>query len=186
MTPENIEYVYKNLEKIVAKGLDDLPERMKKKKAQYEKVLLEMQNYLNYIKIGNFSKAVSEALKQAETKSECLGSEMKSLEFQKKNIFKSPPREWIEHRLERLRETLNKNTVSSALALKELLGTIRLEPISDKKSDFYYLLKDGQQVFKPYYVAHTKTQTLALLDEQHKGSNWYHWRRGEDSNPRWV
>jgi len=31
--------------------------------------------------------------------------------------------------------------------------------------------------FKPYYVAHTKIQTLALLDEKHKGSNWYQWRR---------
>ena len=31
--------------------------------------------------------------------------------------------------------------------------------------------------FKPYYVAHTKIQTLALLDERYKGANWYHWRR---------
>jgi len=176
LTPENISYVYKNLEKIVAKGLNDIPERINKKKTQYDKITLEMQNYLNYIKIGNFSKAVSEALKEAETKSESLTTEIKSLEFQKQNTFKSPPREWIDHRLKRLRETLNKNTVSSALTLKELLGTIRLEPISDKESDFYYLLRDGKQVFKPYYVAHMKAQTLALLDEQHKGSNWYHWR----------
>ncbi|MCK4786551.1 MAG: hypothetical protein KAV87_22520, partial [Desulfobacteraceae bacterium] len=26
--------------------------------------------------------------------------------------------------------------------------------------------------FKPYYVAHTKIQTLALLDDKYKGSNW--------------
>ena len=31
--------------------------------------------------------------------------------------------------------------------------------------------------FKPHYIAHTKIQTLALLDEEHKGSNWYVWRR---------
>ncbi len=29
-----------------------------------------------------------------------------------------------------------------------------------------------------------KIQTLALLDERHKGSNWLQWRRGRDSNPR--
>jgi len=30
--------------------------------------------------------------------------------------------------------------------------------------------------FKPYYVAHTKIRTLALLDEGHKGTNWLQWR----------
>jgi len=31
--------------------------------------------------------------------------------------------------------------------------------------------------FKPYYVAHTKINTLALLDDRDKGANWYQWRR---------
>ena len=184
LTAENIEYVYKNLEKLIAKGLNNNPELIKKKKAQLDNVFMEIQNYLNYIKMGNFSKAVSAVLQEAESKSEDLKREISSLEFQKENSFQVPPKEWINHRLERLNETLSKNTTSSALALKGLVGSIRLEPISDKESDFYYLLKDGKQVFKPYYVAHIKTQTLALLDEQHKGSNWLQWRRGEDSNPR--
>ena len=29
-----------------------------------------------------------------------------------------------------------------------------------------------------------KIQILVLLDDIYKGSNWYHWRRGRDSNPR--
>ena len=122
LTIENLEYIYKNLEKNIAKGLNDVPEQIKKKKAQYDKLLLEMQNYLNYIKIGNFSKAVATALKEAETRSEALKEEIGGLEFQKQNTFKSPPKEWINHRLEKLHETLNKNTTSSALALKEVLG----------------------------------------------------------------
>jgi hypothetical protein len=44
-----------------------------------------------------------------------------------------PPKEWIDHRLASLRETLNKDTVSSALALKELLGEIRLEAVMEKE-----------------------------------------------------
>jgi hypothetical protein len=36
----------------------------------------------------------------------------------------------------------------------------------------------NDRTFKPYYIAHTKIQTLALLDDEYKGSNWYHWRRG--------
>jgi len=31
--------------------------------------------------------------------------------------------------------------------------------------------------FKPYYVAHTKIRTYALLEEGHKGTNWLQWRR---------
>ena len=177
LTVENLQYVYKNLEKLIAKKLNGTPEEIKKKKAQYEKILSETQNYLNYIKMGNFSKAVSEALKDAEIKSEGLKQEIDSLAFQKSNRFQAPPKEWINHRLERLNETLNKNTVSSALALKELLGSIRLEPIADKEKDVYSLITDGEYAFKPYYVAHTKIQTLALLDNKHKGSNWYQWRR---------
>jgi len=187
LTLENLEYVYKNLEKFTAKGLNEVPEIMKKKKLQHEKLAAEIQNYLNFIKSGNFSKAVSEALKEAETKGDALKQEIASLEFQKQNTFKPPPREWISHRLEKLHETLSKNTASSAHALKELLGPIQLEPIADEDSDFYGIINAGiassaspprnDEKFKPYYVAHTKIQTLALLDEEYKGSNWLHWRR---------
>lgn len=184
LTTKNIEYIYKNVEKLVAKGLNEVPELIKKKKSQYDKLFPEIQNYLNYIKMGNLSKAVSEALKEAEAKGENLKEEIKSLEFQKENSFKSPPKEWINHRLEKLNETLNKNTVSSALALKELLGPIQLESVSDKESDFYCIMNNGEKKFRPYYIAHTKIQTLALLDDKHKGSNWWQWRRGWDSDPR--
>ena len=182
LTVENLQYVYKKLEQLVNKKLNDTPELTKKKKAQHEKVLAEIQNYLNYIKMGNFSKAVSAALEQAETKSIALKQELDSFEFQNKHKFQAPPKEWIHHRLEKLHETLNKNTVSSALALKELLGGIRLEPIADKESDIYSLINSWQGEFKPYYVAHTKIRTLALLDDKHKGSNWYNWRRKYNSS----
>jgi len=100
-----------------------------------------------------------------------------NLEFQKANSFKAPPKEWIDHRLENLRETLNKNTASSSLALKELLSPIMLEPVLTKENDFYQLFSGNDKDFRPYYVAHTKIQTLALLDEGQKGTNWLQWRR---------
>ena len=214
LTAENLKYIYKKVEILISKGLNEVPELIKKKKAQREKLVSEIQNYLNYIKRGNLSKAVSDALNEAEKRGENLKQELGSLEFQKENSFKAPPKEWIDHRLGRLRETLSKNTVTSALALKELLGPIRLELIMDEKDDFYQLMEKNfkedeiaspptgarndkightevcptmptlPSKFKPYYVAHTKIQTLALLDEKHQGSNWLHWRRGWDSNPR--
>ena len=94
---------------------------------------------------------------------------------------------YVYKRIEKLvSKGLNQNTVNSSLALKELLGSISLEPVTDKKSDFYYIVSNGDIKFKPYYIAHTKIQTLALLDDKYKGSNWLHWRRGRDSNPRKV
>ena len=184
LTAENLEYIYKNVERTAAEGLNEVPELIKKKKAQFDKIRQEIENYLNFIKIGNFSKAISEALSAAEKKNEGLKQEISSLEFQKENNFKAPPKEWIDYRLDKLRETLNKNTISSALALKGLLSPICLEPISNKDADFYQLFAEHEKDFKPYYVAHTKIRTLALLDKEHKGSNWLQWRRGEDSNPR--
>ena len=176
LTVENLEYVYKNVEKLAGEGFNEVPELVKKKKAQYEKIQQEIQNYLNFIRTGNLSKAVSEALTEAEKRNEELKHEMDSLEFQKENSFKAPAKEWINHRLENLRETLNKNTVSSSLALKELLTPINLEPVLTKENDLYQLFSGEEKNFKPYYVAHTKIHTLALLDEAHQGANWYQWR----------
>ena len=96
-----------------------------------EKVQSELQNLLSFIKAGNFSKVVSDAISDAENRQDKLKSEMQALVFQKKGAFKSPPKEWINHRLENFYKTLNKNTKSSALALKELLGTIEMEPIQN-------------------------------------------------------
>ncbi len=184
VTVENLEYVYSNVERAVAKGLDDVPEHVKQRKVQYDKVVAEVRNYLNFIKVGNFSRTVSEALKEAETREEQLKDEIESLEMQQRKKFVSPSREWIRLRLEKLRETLDKNTVASGLALKELLGPVGLEPIAEAESDFYQMLPTGEKKFKPYYMAHTKVQTLALLDRSVKGSNWLQRRREGDSNPR--
>jgi len=182
LTLDNLKYVYEKVEKLVASGMNEVPDLIKKKKAQYDKSLHEAQNYLNYIKMGNFSKTVSEALQDVEARNESLAEEIKSLEFQKQNTFKAPPQEWVKNRLENLHETLNKNTCSSALALKNLLGTIQLEPVSDENDDFYNIV-GGEKKFKPYYMAHTKIRTLALLDDGYKGSNWSRWWRCRDSNP---
>ncbi len=170
----------------MAESLNDVPERIKQRKAQHDKVTAEVRNYLNFIKAGNFSKTISQALKDAETRGDQLKDETESLELQKRKCFVSPPKEWIKHRVKKLRETLNKNTVTSGLALKELLGTVRLEPIMEPESDPYQVLAGDNKKFKPYYVAHTKVQALALLDESQKASNWLQRRRARDSNPQGI
>jgi hypothetical protein len=75
---------------LISTGLNYIPEKIKKKKQQYEKILSEIQNYLNYIKIGNFSNAVSEALKDAEDRGENLKKEINLLSYQKHCTYKDP------------------------------------------------------------------------------------------------
>lgn len=70
------------------------------------------------------------------------------------------------------------------LPLKELLSPISLEPVLNPDNDFYSVVNAQEGRFKPYYLAHIKTKTLALLDERNKGSNWFQWRGRWDSNPR--
>ena len=179
LTSDNLEYIYKNVEKFAAIGLNRIPELVKKRETELDKIKQELRNYLNFVKMGNFSKAVSDAIQEAEKRTDELQAEVNALQYQKESTFKAPPKEWITYRLEKLTETLNKNTVSSALALKELLGPITLEAVSNKENDFYKLFQGEEKDFKPYYVAHTKLNPR-LLDEERKGSNWNHWRRGRD------
>ncbi len=95
----------------------------------------------------------------AEGRSQRLKSEMQALEFQRSNAFKAPPKEWIEHRLDNLFDTLNKNTKQSALALKDLLGTIELEAVPGE-----CVIECGNLVQnRTYYLAHTKIDTLVLI-----------------------
>lgn len=181
LTTENLKYVYDNVEKEIFKTLSEVPDELKQKKHQHDKIQTELQNLLNFIKAGNFSKVVSEALSDAESRSEKIREEVQGLEFQRKTAFKSPPKEWIEHRLDNLRETLTKNTKLSALALKDLLGSIDMDPVSGE-----CMIENGQLIQnRAYYMAYSNIDSLALLDET-KGSNSLCCRRGWDSNPRYV
>ena len=182
LTAENVKYIFGKVEKTIAATLNEVPEEMKQKKSQMEKIQTELQNLLNFIKSGNFSKLVSDAIVDAENRQDKLQGEIKALDFQRTNAFKAPPKEWIKFRLEKFQETLNKNTKASALALKDLLGTIELEPV---RSD--PIVENGNLIEqKPFYIAHSNIETLALLDEKHKGTNWYLLRRKWDSNPRYI
>ncbi len=183
LTPENLAYVYKQVAKAVNESLDDVPATLKTKKVQHEKVLAEIRNYLEFIRSGNLSKAVAEALKEAEHKDDNLRQDIEGLEAQGSKAFEPPPKEWITLRLERLRETLHQNVGAAAQALKELLGTVRLEPVTDQEADPYHVMAEEGYTFKPYYVAHTKINTLALLDER-QGANWSKWWRRRELHPR--
>lgn len=166
LTAENLKYVYDNVEKEVTRTMNRIPEELRLKKHQCKKVQAQLQNLLNLIKVGNFSKTLSEALADAESCSEKLKGEMQGLEFQRTTAFKAPPREWIQFRLDSLHATLTQNGEAAALSLKNLLGRIELEPALGNCK-----VKTGKIIeVRSFYIAYTDVDTLALLEGDDNGS----------------
>jgi hypothetical protein len=79
--------------------------------------------------------------------------------------------EWIADRLRGIQLVLESEPSQSALLLRRVLGPVRLVPVKP-------------QVGRPYYQAETALQVLDLLKAPEGGSNWLHWWRRWESNPR--
>ncbi|MHB8313367.1 MAG: hypothetical protein ACYDD0_08730 [Candidatus Dormibacteria bacterium] len=99
---------------------------------------------------------------------ETLREEVDGLRRSRDAVFPAPPVEWIEERLTRLRPLLEQAAGRSAQVLRQILGTIPLEPT---KGD----------IGRPHYLARTSIDTLVLLDPMpgvegsESGSNSLRW-----------
>ena len=152
LTPDNLQKVYKRVEALVIREMNTLPEQVKKKEGQLNQFKKEAENYLSFIRLGNISKFVSEALAEVENRIGRLELEINSLQSQEHNNVETPTNEWITQRFTALTETLNLRSTTSARALKCLLGTITMTP----------KLNNAERT-KPYYIANTKIGSIVLL-----------------------
>ncbi len=123
------------------------------------------------------SQALGKALVETERRVEALRADLDGLRRGSEKVFQAPPVEWVEERLAGVQEVLERRTERSALLLRALLGKIELEPAKG-------------EIGRPYYVARTSLDTLALLtpppgqDDPDGGSNSLRWWRRRESNPR--
>jgi site-specific DNA recombinase len=148
-----------------------LPTEIRLKRAALEAEERRVANFVDFIGRGNGTKALSQALEQAEAACDSIQREVAALEATMTAAFEPPPAEWIARRVGCLQEVLERKTGPSALVMRRILGPVRLVPT---KPD----------VGRPYYQAETAIQVLELLEDPDGGSNWsQQWRRGE-SNPR--
>jgi hypothetical protein len=173
---EHIHYVLKRVEGEVAKLYSDVPETMRLKDAELAIEERRVANFVDFIGEGRGSRALAQALMEAEKKVEVLKETLEGLRRSRHKVFQAPPVEWIEERLSRLKEVLERSVDRSGLILRKLLGQIRLEPTQG-------------DIGRPYYVAKTSLDTLALLEEPldgspEGGSNSLQWWRRRESNPR--
>jgi len=174
---EQIQRVLERVEEEVRKLYADVPETIRLKGGELASEERRLQNFVDFIGEGRGSRALGEALRETERRVEALREELGGLQTSRDKVFQAPPLEWIEERVESLQEVLERRTERSALILRKLLGKIRLEPTRP-------------DIGKPYYIARTSLDALALLDDPSEGvvseggSNSLRWWRRRELNPR--
>ena len=88
-----------------------------------------------------------------------------------------PPREWLSERMMTMQAVLERRTQRSALLLRKLLGTIRMEPVTP-------------EIGRPYYRALSHLDALAIVEidpdspDSESGSISLQWWRRRESNPK--
>ena len=174
---DHIRYVLDRVEQEVARLFADVPETIRLKEAELNAEERRLANFVDFVGEGRGSQALAKALVETELRVDALREELAGLQRSRDKVSQAPPAEWIEERLTGLREVFERNTERAALALRKLLGPIELEPL---KPD----------VGKPYYVARTTLDTLALTEppsgpqNPEGGSTSLYWWRRRESNPR--
>ena len=179
MSAENIDYVLERVKKEVEKTSTEAPETISLREAECAAEERRVSNFVEFIAEGRGSRALADALAASEKRVEALHSELEVLRRSRETAFTLPPREWIEERITTIQPVLERRTEQSALLLRKLLGTIRMEPVTP-------------EVGRRYYRARTSLDVLAVLEEEpgtesedsDPGSNTLHWWRRRESNPR--
>jgi hypothetical protein len=82
-------------------------------------------NFVDFIGEGRGSRTLAQALFESERKVEALKEELESLRRCRATVFQVPQIEWIQERLTKLKDILERNSDRSGLLLR---GPLRLEP----------------------------------------------------------
>ena len=90
-------------------------------------------------------------MEEAERRVNSQQAELNGLRNTRDKIFRTPPIKWIEAKLENIKALLEKNLAHSSEALRQLLGPVTLQAVYP-------------DIGKPYYVAHSSIDTIALLE----------------------
>ncbi len=174
---EQIRYVLERVEEEVHKLYAHVPETIRLKETEAAAEERRLANFVDFVGEGRGSQALAKALVETERRVEALREELEGLRRSGEKVFQAPPVEWIEERLEQLGEILERHTEPSAIVLRRLLGKIQLVPTQG-------------DIGRPYYVAKTSIDVLAVLDSGAKknrrdgGSNSSRWWSRTGSNRR--
>ena len=174
--PAAIQYVFNRLQKEIAGLSSDVPQSLRRMKAQLGNERRRRDNLVNFVAEGQGSDAIRDRLAQTEQKVSSLEVQIQELTRSSRG-FRVPSLSTIERRCANLRALLDSSVAKSALVLRELLGKIRLCPVVSSSG-------------RRYCVARTAFDTLKLLkdldpdDGSDPGATSIGWWRRRESNPR--
>ncbi len=174
--PEQLHRILQQVAAEVQTLYSHVPETIRLKEAELTAEERRLANFVDFIGEGRGSRTLAQALVETERKVEALKEELAGLQRSRAKVFHAPPIEWVQERVAKLQEILERSPDRSGVLLRNLLGPLRLIPTQG-------------DIGRPYYVAHTSLNTLALLDEpqDHRtqakgGSNSLHWWARQDLN----
>ena len=174
--PENLDYVFRKLEQQVANASTATPETIRLTEAQVDSEQRRVANFVEFVAEGHGSRALVEALTASENRLENLRTELAGLRRSQREVFSTPPREWLAERIKTLQTVLERRTERSDLLLRKLLGPVKMEP-------------GAPDVGRPYYRARSNLDALAILEndpdspDPEPGSTALQWWRRRESNP---
>jgi hypothetical protein len=125
------------------------------KRSEQTKLTREIENYIGFIKAGNFSKTVTRKLEEAEKKSESLEDEIKGLIPLAEGVTPASHKDRLKSQLEALKQALGGPEGQLIRALRDLLDGINLEPTIP------------QRAHQKRYVAHLMVRWSVLFEAQH-------------------
>ena len=151
-SPEQIHRVLKQVDKEIEILYSDIPESIRRIEIELNSEERRLSNFIEFIGEGRGSRALAKALEDSECKVNALYAELDGLRQTRNKVFQAPPVDWIEARLAELRDILERNTAQSAQTLRQVLGPIDMETTYP-------------EIGKPYYIAHSSINTLAIIDK---------------------
>jgi len=174
---ENLDYVFGKLAHEVAAASTATPEAIRLKEAEFDAEQRRVANFIEFVAEGRGSRALADALTASEKRLEDFRADLDGLRRSRNEVFSAPPREWLAERMMTIQTVLERRTQRSALLLRKLLGTIRMEPVTP-------------EIGRPYYRALSDLDALAIVEidpdspDSESGSNSLQWWRRRESNPR--
>ncbi len=174
---ENLDYVFGKLAQEVAAASTVTPETIRLKEAEFDAEQRRVGNFVEFVAEGRGTRALADALTASEKRLEDFRLDLDGLRRSQHEVFSAPPREWLAERMMTMQTVLERRTQRSALLLRKLLGTIRMEPVTP-------------EIGRPYYRALSHLDALAIVEidpdspDSEPGSNSLQWWRRRESNPR--
>ena len=156
--PEPLHHLLQRVEEEANTLYDDIPAAIALKRKELKEAKRRQANFVAFVARGEAVKAVVDALAALEPQVEALEHHVASLERARAKRLRAPSLPWLCQQLSCLRSVLESRTQKSALLLRRILCPIRLDVVKPSGA-------------RPYFVARTALDTLALLDDPESGDS---------------